>query len=66
MTGEVEAELKGHTNYVTSVAFSWDSSRVVSESWDKTIRIWNAVMGEVELKGNTNGVMSVVFPWDGS
>jgi len=44
-TGRVEAELKGHTNSVTSVAFSWDGSRVVSGSYDLTVRIWNATTG---------------------
>jgi WD40 repeat protein len=31
-TGKVEAELKGHTDWVMSVAFSQDGSRVVSGS----------------------------------
>jgi len=44
-TGEVEAELKGHTNSVRSVAFSQDGSQVVSGSLDKTVRIWNLTMG---------------------
>jgi WD40 repeat protein len=34
-TGEVEAELKGHTDLVTSVSFSQDGSQVVSGSMDK-------------------------------
>jgi WD40 repeat protein len=54
-TGEVEAELKGHTDSVMSVAFAQDGSRVVSGSDDKTVRIWNVTTGEVEaeLKGHT-------------
>ena len=53
---------------VTSVAFSQDSSRVVSGSYDKTVRIWNAMTGEMEakLEGHTSGVMSVAFSQDGS
>ena len=67
-TGEVEAELKGHTDGVMSVAFSWDGSKVVSGSYDKTVRIWNATTGKVEaeLKGHRDGVMSVAFSQDGS
>ena len=34
MTGEMEAKLEGHTDVVTSVAFSQDGSRVVSGSRD--------------------------------
>jgi WD40 repeat protein len=69
VTGEVEAELKGHTDFVRSVAFSQDGSRVVSGSYDKTVRIWNVTTGEVEaelLKGHTDFVRSVEFSQDGS
>ena len=65
--GEVEAELKGHTNLVMSVAFSQDGSRVVFGSRDETVWIWNVMMGEVEaeLKGHTDWVMCVAFSQDG-
>ena len=68
MTGEVEAELKGHTAHVRSVAFSQDSSRVVSGSDDKTVRIWNTMTGEIEaeMKGHTGYVSSVAFSLDSS
>ena len=61
-TGEVQAELKGHTAVVMSVAFSQDGSQVISGSVDKTVRIWNTTTGEVqaELKGHTNFVTSSV------
>ncbi|KAJ6580588.1 mycorrhiza-induced WD40-repeat domain protein [Mycena sp. CBHHK59/15] len=53
---------------VMSVAFSQDGSRVVSGSFDNTVRIWNATTGEVEaeLKGHTDTVTSVAFSQDGS
>ena len=35
--------LQGHTNYVTSVAFSPDGTRIVSGSHDNTVRVWDAV-----------------------
>ncbi|KIJ91722.1 hypothetical protein K443DRAFT_653503, partial [Laccaria amethystina LaAM-08-1] len=67
-TGEVEAELKGHTGSVRSVAFSQDGSQVVSGSDDQSVRIWNVTTGEVEaeLKGHTHRVTSVAFSQDGS
>jgi WD40 repeat protein len=64
----VEAELKGHTDSVRSVAFSQDGSRVISGSTDRTVQIWNVATGEVEaeLKGHTDWVMSVACSQDGS
>jgi len=53
---------------VRSVGFSQDGSRVVSGSYDKTLRIWNVTTGEMEaeLKGHTGWVTSVAFSQDGS
>jgi WD40 repeat protein len=39
--------LSGHTEVVTSVAFSGDGSKVVSGSWDNTVKIWSADNGEL-------------------
>ena len=60
--------LKGHTNWVMSVAFAQNGSQVVSGSYDNTVRIWNAATCEVEavLKGHTSEVCSVAFSLDGS
>ena len=68
MRGEVESELKGHTDCVMSVAFSHDGSQVVSGSDDMTVRIWNVMTGEIEarLEGHRDMVMSVAFSYDGS
>ena len=61
-------ELQGHSDSVTSVAFSSDGSRIVSGSDDKTVKIWNAATGEVEntLQGHSDYVTSVAFSSDGS
>ena len=34
-------ELKGHSDYILSVAFSPDGKTLASGSNDKTIKIWN-------------------------
>ena len=34
--------LEGHTDEVTSVAFSWDGKRITSASKDRTVRIWDS------------------------
>ncbi|KAL0945083.1 hypothetical protein HGRIS_004237 [Hohenbuehelia grisea] len=37
--------LEGHSDSVNSVAFSPDGTRIVSGSYDNTIRVWNAYTG---------------------
>ncbi|KAJ7102047.1 WD40-repeat-containing domain protein, partial [Mycena epipterygia] len=39
---QVGRPLKGHTDWVQSVAFSPDGAQIVSGSADRTIRIWDA------------------------
>jgi WD40 repeat protein len=52
---------------VSSVAFNADGSRIVSGSWDRTAKIWNAATGECErtLEGHFAWVRSVAFSPDG-
>jgi len=61
-------ELQGHTNSVTSVAFSLDDNRIVSGSDDKSVRVWDANTGEQlrELQGHIDWVNSVAFSPDGN
>ena len=40
VSGEELRVFEGHENAVTSVAFSPDGERVVSGSWDDTLRLW--------------------------
>ncbi len=58
--------LRGHTDSVYTMSFSGDSSRIVSGSKDKTIRIWNIQTGEALLviHGCTHEVVSVAFSKD--
>ena len=60
------AELRGHTKYVTSVAFDGSGKYLASGSHDKTVRIWDVSTQQqvAELRGHTSGVRSVAF--DGS
>jgi WD40 repeat protein len=58
--------LNGHTDIVTSVAFSSDGTHIVSGSNDKSVRVWDASTG-MELKrlnGHTDNVTSVTFSSD--
>jgi WD40 repeat protein len=58
--------LPGHRWHAISVAWSPDSSRIVSGSYDGTVRIWDAVTGELQqiLSGHINSVYSVAWSPD--
>ncbi len=58
--------LQGHSNSVTSVAFSSDSKTLVSGSLDRQIRIWNVDNAECHeiLDEHTDGVWRVAFNLD--
>ena len=59
--------LKGHKRFVKSVAFSPDGKRIVSGSWDVTLKVWDASTGRQlrTLKGHAAIVTSVAFSPDG-
>ena len=60
--------LADHDEWVTSVAFSPDGKHIVSGSWDKTVRVWDAHTGQSimdPLKGHDREVTSVAFSPDG-
>ncbi|KAH5983398.1 hypothetical protein HBI84_247640 [Parastagonospora nodorum] len=58
--------LEGHGGWVLSVAFSHDSTRLASASYDSTIRIWDASSGAClqTLEGHSSYVNSVAFSHD--
>ena len=59
--------LRGHGSVVGSVAFSPDGTRIVTGSWDKTARIWDAAAGsEVKtLRGHSEAVNWAAYSPDG-
>ncbi|MHA2335326.1 MAG: WD40 repeat domain-containing protein, partial [Candidatus Hodarchaeales archaeon] len=44
-TGEVIHSFVGHSDAVSSIAFSKNGSMLISGSWDKSIRMWNVSSG---------------------
>ncbi|KAJ3070660.1 hypothetical protein HDU99_002629, partial [Rhizoclosmatium hyalinum] len=58
--------LVGHSNWVTSVAYSHDSKTVVSGSNDDTVKLWSVETGECvrTLEEHSGGVNSVAYSPD--
>jgi S1-C subfamily serine protease len=60
--------LEGHQDIVNSVVISSDKKRVITGSWDNTIKVWNAQTGQLEqtLVGHESLVNSVALSGDGN
>jgi eukaryotic-like serine/threonine-protein kinase len=59
--------ISDHTDTVRSIAFSTDGQRLVTASFDRTARIWDAATGReiTLLTGHTDRVNSAAFSPDG-
>lgn len=59
--------LNGHTGHVCSTSFSPDGRRIVSASYDKTVRIWDCLTGQCikTLNKHSEPVFSASFSPDG-
>lgn len=66
-TGNCLRTLKGHSNWVRSIAISPDGETLASGSEDKTLKLWNIKTGNClqTLREHRNWVRSVAFSPDG-
>jgi WD40 repeat protein len=66
-THEVAVRFPGHEDLVNGAAFSPDSRRLASCSWDRTVRLWDINSGACQvLRGHTDHVFAVAFHPDGT
>ncbi|MCK6458270.1 MAG: serine/threonine protein kinase [Planctomycetes bacterium] len=58
---EIQALLRGHEDPVSALAFTPDGKQVVTASYDKTVRVWEAVSGHelAVFQGHDEAVLSV-------
>jgi guanine nucleotide-binding protein subunit beta-2-like 1 protein len=66
LVGKPLKSLHGHNHFVSSLALNSDGTKLVSGSWDKTIRLWDVQTSKSDLlfKGHTKDVLSVAFSHD--
>ncbi|KAF2626688.1 hypothetical protein BU25DRAFT_92842 [Macroventuria anomochaeta] len=57
---------EGHSNWVSSIAFSHDSTKLASASGDSTVKVWDASSGAClqTLTGHSSDVSSIAFSHD--
>ena len=66
LLGKPLRSFHGHNHFVSSLALNSDNTKLVSCSWDKTIRLWDieSVKSDLLFKGHTKDVLSVGFSHD--
>jgi len=63
----LDRTLKGHSSWVTAVAFSPDGRRLASGSWDSTVKFWDVATGAPvrSISNKTGKVQALAFSADG-
>ena len=66
LLGKPLRSFHGHNHFVSSLALNSDNTKLVSGSWDKTIRLWDvpSVKSELLFKGHNKDVLCVAFSHD--
>ena len=66
LVGKPLKSLHGHNHFVSSLALNSDSTKLVSGSWDKTIRLWDIASAKSDaiFKGHTKDILCIGFSHD--
>jgi len=60
-------ELQGHTQLLTTIQFSPDGGQLLTGSWDRTARLWDARSGHLlHVLQHKEGVTHAIFVLDGA
>ena len=67
LEGEEISRFEGHTDMVTSIAFSGDGTQLLTGSLDRTLRLWDVETGETirVFEGHIGVVLDIDFSKDG-
>jgi WD40 repeat protein/basic membrane lipoprotein Med (substrate-binding protein (PBP1-ABC) superfamily)/DNA-binding SARP family transcriptional activator len=67
-TSRLDLVLRGHAQWVTSVAFSPDGARLATSSRDRMVKVWEAASGRelLSVPAHAASVWNVVFSPDGT
>ena len=66
IVGKPLRSFHGHNHFVSSLALNSDSTKLVSGSWDKTIRLWDipSCKSEQIFKGHSKDILCIAFSHD--
>jgi guanine nucleotide-binding protein subunit beta-2-like 1 protein len=66
LVGKPLHSFHGHNHFVSSLALNSDSTKLISGSWDKTLRLWDVATCKKDtiFKGHTKDVLCVGFSHD--
>jgi len=66
LIGKPYKSFHGHNHFISSLALNSDCSKLISGSWDKTLRLWDVSTAQTEkiFKGHSKDVLTVGFSDD--